>query len=342
MADMFPRLYGNGATKRRLGKAVLSNTLAHAFLLDGPDGSGKTTLALSVAAALNCERRGDEHSPLPCGNCINCKRIFDKNYADVHILEKPEDKATFGVEDVRLFRSDVYLSPTESECKVYIIKDAELLTVAAQNALLILLEEPPREVYIFLLSNGVDRILTTIKSRAQYIPMERFSRDDIVRYLKGSSHTSAVDERTLYEIASSSDGVIGRAEELLDPKKRKEIDEARSLTTELIEALRPNAPFSKTVSVMKEMPQKRAELADALQRLTTALRDMLLSKEGASFELLFFPSREALEAASAAFSKKRLLAIYDAVSEAIVANEQNANVSALLSAFAVRVREIKT
>ena len=337
VTDIFSSLYGNLATKKRLGKAIAAGTLAHAFLIDGPAGSGKLTLALSISAALNCERRSDNNSTLPCGTCINCRRIFDKNFADVHIIGKPEDKATFGVEDVRLFRSDVYLSPTESECKVYIIKDAETLTVAAQNALLILLEEPPRNVYILLLSNGTDKILTTIKSRAQYIPMERFSREDILKYLKKSSSSDFSDEATLLEIASASGGIIGRAEELLDPKARAEIEAERALTSSIVEALGKGAPFSKTVAAIKDMPQKRSELTEALERLTDAVRDMLLAKDEAKFEPLYFRSREAAKDAAAGFSKKRLLEIYDAVSEAISANEQNANIAALLSAFAVKV-----
>ena len=91
------------------------------------------------------------------------------------------------------------------------------------------------------------------------------------------------------------------------------------------------------VAIIKDMPQKRSELTEALEHLTEAVRDMLLAKEEATFEPLHFQSREAASDAAAGFSKKRLLEIYDAVSEAILANEQNANVASLLSAFAVKV-----
>ena len=139
----FQRLLGNRETALRLSDAIASGTLPHALLLVGPRGSGKHTLATEIAAAANCERKGVSDS-LPCGVCSSCKRIYDRNFPDVSYLERASGKATIGVDELREFREDMFLSSTESEFKFYIIEEGDLLTPAAQNALLKVLEEPPK------------------------------------------------------------------------------------------------------------------------------------------------------------------------------------------------------
>ena len=183
MREYFPRLLGNGETKTRIGKAVEAGNVPHAFLIGGPSGSGKSILAKEISAALNCENRYSTSHSLPCGVCNNCKRVREGNFTDVKILEKKKDKASVGVLEIKDFREDMFLSATESESKIYIIDDAECMTVEAQNALLKVLEEPPSGVIIILLAKECDRILTTIKSRTQYVPMTRFSEDEIMKFL---------------------------------------------------------------------------------------------------------------------------------------------------------------
>ena len=133
MSKYFSALFGNEATKARIGRAITDGTLPHAFLVSGPEGSGKATLATEIAAALNCERRGG--GELPCHMCNSCRRIKDGSFIDVKWLEKPKDKMTIGVGEVRTFREDMFLSATESDYKVYIIDDADRMTPNAQNAL---------------------------------------------------------------------------------------------------------------------------------------------------------------------------------------------------------------
>lgn len=140
--NYFPRLIGNEETKNRIGKAIESGRLPHAFLIGGPSGSGKSTLAIEIAAAMNCKGEGDS---LPCARCESCRRIYEGIYPDVKILSKAKDRATLGVEAIKDFREDMFLSSTESEHKIYIIDDAECMTPEAQNALLKVLEEPPRD-----------------------------------------------------------------------------------------------------------------------------------------------------------------------------------------------------
>ena len=138
MRRYFPALLGNEKTKSRIGAAIDGGTLPHALLIGGAFGSGKTTLAIEIAAALNCEKKGDGASSLPCGECGCCKRIRELNFPDLKVLSKPKDRATLGVDAIKDFREDMFLSSTESDYKIYVIDDAETMTTEAQNALLVL------------------------------------------------------------------------------------------------------------------------------------------------------------------------------------------------------------
>ena len=183
MRGYLETVLGNSDSRLRLGRAVESETLPHALLIAGQFGSGKHTLALAVAAALNCEHKTDSLYPLPCGVCNSCRRVRENSFTDIKTLSKKKDKATIGVGEVRDFREDMFLSATESVHKIYIIESAECLTTEAQNALLTVLEEPPVGVTIILLATECDRLLTTVRSRVQLIMTERFTERELEEYL---------------------------------------------------------------------------------------------------------------------------------------------------------------
>lgn len=337
MGKYFSALYGNEATKARLGRAISEGTLPHAFLISGAEGSGKATLALEIAAALNCERRGGE---LPCHICNTCRRIKDGSFIDVKRLEKPKDKMTIGVGEVRAFREDMFLSATESDYKIYIVDDAEKMTPNAQNALLKVLEEPPSSVVIFLLSESDDAILTTIKSRAQYVAMERFDEDGLVAYFKSRGTRLPIsDEGALREVMMCADGRIGRARELIEGGA-EEVRGARELTESFIKALKQSTPYSTLYTTIRSLPTKKDELCEALESITVALRDLVLLKYDASAPLLFYPDRERARELADGMSARRLMRVYDIISEALDDLLRNVNVSAMTTALGAKIKLI--
>lgn len=342
MREVFPRLFGNEPTKRRIGDAVLSARLPHALLIDGGEGSGKLTLAKNIAAAVNCERQSDESCPLPCGTCSTCRRIFDGAYPDMHILSTEDGRATIGVEPVKEMRRDMFLTSTEARRKIYIIREAEKLTVQAQNALLIVLEEPPKDVLIMLLASGTDKILTTIKSRAQYIALSRFTKDEIREYLlsRGGEARSVyeADREGFLGAVAASDGRIGLAEALISPERRTELGEQRAETLELIAALARGKSFKDIYRAVGELPKKRAELGESLERVILALGDLVKARYDGSAEPIFYASAEEAAEAAAAIGTDRLFKLYDAISYAYDANTKNANTPALLAELSSRLR----
>lgn len=338
MSKYFSALYGNEATKARLGRAIISGTLPHAFLISGPEGSGKTTLATEIAAALNCERRGE--GELPCHVCNTCRRIKDGSFIDVKWLKKPKDKMTLGVNEVRAFREDMFLSATESDFKIYVIDDADKMTPNAQNALLKVLEEPPSNVVIFMLTESDDAILTTIKSRAQYVAMERFDEDELAEYFKNrGTGLPVADKQALRELMLCADGRIGRARELIEGGA-EEARASRELTESFIAALKQSTPYSTLYTTIRALPTKKDELTDALESITVALRDLMLLKYDASAPLLFYPDRVKARELADGVSARRLMSVYDIISESLDDLAKNVNVSAMTTALGAKIKLI--
>jgi DNA polymerase-3 subunit delta' len=338
--EFFPGLYGNDKTKARLGNAILTGKLPHALLITGDEGSGKTTLSYEIAAAINCERRGDQTVPLPCRCCTTCKRIYENGFTDVSFLRRASGKATIGVDEVRAFREDMFLSATEADKKIYIIEEADKLTPNAQNALLKVLEEPPTDLIIMLICESADDVLTTIKSRAQTVSMQRFEPTEIEEYLKMSKNGTATlpAGQATRETLMSADGRIGRAIELLS--QGAESGGYRELCQRIVTALQKGSDYATLYTALTSLPQKRAELSEALEELIGAVRDLLLLKFDPDAPLVFYAEREAARELCAAFSSKRLLGIYDLISGALAENKKNANVPALIANLSARIRLI--
>ena len=339
----FEGLLGNEDTKERISAAVEKENIPHALLIGGPSGSGKSTYALEIAAAINCENKSNTYLPLPCRECNNCRRIFSGSFPDIKILSKPKDKASLGVEAVKDFREDMFLSATEADYKIYVIDDAETMTAEAQNALLKILEEPPARVIIILLARECDRILTTIKSRVQYIPMARFSDEELKQHtlnkLPEARQLYSSDPERFAGIIISADGRLGRAAELFDSKRAEESLEAREDALRIIRSVGGRALYSDIYRAMSLLPTKRNELSSALELLILAVRDLIVVKYGNDSRLLFFTSRESAAQTAKNMSTKRLLSIYDAISEAHDLCYKNANVNNLIASLTAKLKK---
>ena len=344
MRSYFPTLVGNEATSRRLGEAIRGGTFPHAHLIVGPAGSGKHTLALGIAAALNCENAARDELPLPCGICNTCRRIREWNFTDVKLLRRTEGRATIGVEEVRAFREDMFLSASESSHKIYIVEDFDTATPPAQNALLKVLEEPPSDVVILLLADGCGKILTTIQSRIQLTRMRRLEPQVIEDYLlKKSPDAKALYERDAEGFRAAvlrADGKLGAALTDVTGKENESTKKARAVTEALLRASLPNTPYPAVRAAVFALPTKRAELSDALDDVLLALRDLLLVKCRAEETPLFYTNRRAAEEDAAPMTKKRILRLFDLFSEAAGYNRQNGNITAILSDLSAKLKTV--
>ena len=339
----FPRLIGNDDVKTRVGRAIENKSAPHAFLIGGASGTGKSVLALEMAAALNCLHAQDATRPLPCGVCNNCKRIYENNFPDVKYLSKPKERATLGVEAVKDFREDMFLSSTESEHKIYVIDDAELMTSEGQNALLKVLEEPPSAVTILLLARECDKILSTIKSRTQYIPMMLFSNEALAEIITERDPLAKSimrdDPERFSSMIVSSDGRIGQLERLLTTKLSDENEEEREDILRIISTLGAKSSYADIYLAVSLLPTKRAEMSNALERLEDALRDLIAVKNSPKVKPRFFTSNDAARRMCADIPIKRLLSVYDSVNDAHLKCNTNANIQNLIIYLSVMIHK---
>ena len=135
--NCFDTIYGNEALKRTLRGFSKNRAYPNSFIISGIRGSGKYSIALICAMAIGCE------SGLPCGSCTSCRKIRDGICPDVITLGLSKDRKTIGIDSVRELCLEAYIAPNELKNKGYIIKDADKMTIQAQNALLKLFEEGP-------------------------------------------------------------------------------------------------------------------------------------------------------------------------------------------------------
>ena len=157
---LFYDFLGNESLKERLSGMFRQEKSSHCYLLSGPEGSGKHTLATLLSAALQCTGSGDK----PCRSCPQCRKVFGSNHPDI-IFVDDEDKKMIPVEQVRNACADVYIRPNEGKKKIYIFPHAEKLNPIGQNTLLKILEEPPAYAVFLLLSPNPGLLLPTVRSR---------------------------------------------------------------------------------------------------------------------------------------------------------------------------------
>ena len=336
----FPTLVGSDEIKARIGETLRNGRLSHAYLIEGPRGSGKRTLATLIAAALACRDRSDPHATLPCGACDACKRILEKRTPDVRYLDRGE-KATVSVEAIRELRAEMALSATELETKVFIVADADVMTAAAQNALLISLEEPPPNVLILLLAESAEAMLPTIRSRTQLIRMG-YVTDDVMRaHLVSCSREASTLARSAPEklsaVISAADGRIGEALRLLSGKMQSDLLKKRQTVSELTSAFARASSFSSVYTAIMKLGTKRAEISELLLMLSDALRDLCTMRRYPEAKLLFFLDRDEAQRLAGQADYARLFAAEAAVRRAQSDLLSNANVQITLTALATSV-----
>ena len=161
----FDALPGNTALKASL-RTALDRRFPQAVLLSGPDGSGKTDFAQTIAAALLCTGA----SPRPCGACASCHKVAHGTHPDLIVID--EGDGEIKVETARNIRDEAAILPNDGDRKVFIIHNADRMNLSAQNALLKVLEEPPRYVFFILLSSQPGILLQTIRSRCAIYQLE--------------------------------------------------------------------------------------------------------------------------------------------------------------------------
>lgn len=160
-------LKGNERLKDQLSRQERGRGLSHAYIISGPAGSGRHTLARELAAAMLCAGSGEK----PCGKCGPCLKVRKGVHPDVSTVTGPEEGKPITVDRVRLLRADSYIRPNEGERKVYLLEGADRMNAPAQNAMLKLLEEGPPYAAFLLIAGNAGGLLRTVRSRCEELTL---------------------------------------------------------------------------------------------------------------------------------------------------------------------------
>ena len=331
MADFdFDTVPGNDELKRFFTREIKRGSLGHAYMIEGAPGIGKRALADAAAAAL-----------LAGGDDTIRHRIAAGSHPDVRVIGR-DGRATIGVDTIRELRSDAHIIPSESERKVYIIEDADTMTVEAQNAFLLSLEEPPPYVLYLLLCSDSKALLETIRSRAPSLRMCPCDDDTLSEYLCRVGGTKASllrshEPEMWAELLAAAGGNPGTARSLLDERTLLARIESKRTAERLITSiLRGDDDVLIEIATMKKA--KRDTTLETLTDIESALRDMLLSKKTLSFDTCFFISPEAASEVSVNFPARKLALAADAVRAAYAEVSANAAVTTALLSMAIRIK----
>ena len=261
----FEALLGNDRLKQNLRSSLARGHISHFYLISGPKGSGKHTLANLLAEAILCQG-----SPRGCGSCVHCRKLRSHNHPDFITVEDPEHK-NVAVKIVRQIREDMFVRPNEAAYKIYLFPQE--LGIEGQNALLNILEEPPSYGVFMLLTDNPDKLLPTVRSRCTELKLQALEEAVIRHQLRLDFPTAAEEDIAAAIFRSGS--FLGQARELLENG-----DALPPQTESFVKAFagRNSLLLMETLVPMEKW--KRDTLAEVLTQWLELLEGALTSRAG--------------------------------------------------------------
>ena len=273
----FQEILGHEQIIEHFKNAITMDKVSHAYILNGPDLSGKRMLAEAFAMTLQCEKKGTEQ----CMECHSCKQAIGRNQPDIIYLqhEKPN---TISVDDIRTqINNDIVVKPYSSPYKIYIIDEAEKMNVQAQNALLKTIEEPPKYAIILLLTTNAETFLPTILSRCIRLDLKVVSDEKIKAYLMQKYE---IPDYKADVCVAFAQGNVGKAVKLAESD---DFNEIKNAAIQLIKRLDDIELYEMTAAI-KQIGEYKLQINDYFDFIMIWYRDVLLYKATADAKKLIF------------------------------------------------------
>lgn len=263
----FEALLGNQRLKDNLTAGVGRGRVSHFYLISGPKGSGKHTLARLLAAAAVCAE-----PKKPCLQCSACRKVMEGVHPDFITIDDPEKK-NVSIDLIRQATADVYVRPNEADRKVYLFPRGQDIGIPGQNALLKVLEEPPTYGVFLLLTDNPEKILPTVRSRCTELTLRALPEDVLKSALLRQFPNTDAD--TLEAVMEQSGGYLGQAQTLL----------AEGLETDPVtEAFVKSFAARDTMGLLQVLVPmeryKRDQVLPILQRWKNLLQQAILCRSG--------------------------------------------------------------
>ena len=269
----FEEILGNEMVKDHFKKAIANHKISHAYILTGEAGMGRKSIANAFAMTLLCEKGGSE----PCMSCHSCKQVMSGNHPDL-IYVTHEKPGSIGVDDVREQINDtIMIRPYSSYYKIYIVDEAEKMTVQAQNALLKTIEEPPSYAVIILITTNQEAFLPTILSRCVQMKLKPLKDFTIKSYLTQNLH---IPEKDADICAAFARGNLGKAIHLASSDEFKKV-------MVLVKNV-GTMDISMLLDCIREMKEQNFDIGEVLDLMQFWYRDVLMFKVTKDMNLLIF------------------------------------------------------
>lgn len=267
----FSAILGQTKALTLLRRALESGRLAHAYLFSGPDGVGKTTVALDLAAVLLCRAPEGEH---PCGRCPGCLKFRTGNHPDFQRIRP--DGAAIKIDQIRELKKALTFAPFESRQRIVLLEEVHTMRREASNSLLKVLEEPPAGNLLLLLGDAGGSILDTIVSRCQVIPFAPLPLGLAAEVIR--NHSPDLDEAGSLALAELADGCPGQALAI-------EADGVLALYGRIVEAAlarhdTPAQSVERALSLAVDMAEMKEGLAPLLALLRIFLKNTMAAQAG--------------------------------------------------------------
>lgn len=273
----FKDIIGHEQIIEHLKNAITMDKVSHAYIINGPEKSGKMMLAEAFAAALQCERGEAE----PCMECHSCKQAAGRNQPDI-LYVRHEKPNTISVDDIRTqLNNDIVIKPYSSKYKVYIVDEAQKMNVQAQNALLKTIEEPPSYAIIILLTTNADSFLPTILSRCVTLNIKAVADEEIKKFLMSQYQIPDYQAEVCVAFAQ---GNVGKAIALASSG---DFNELKAAAIQLIKRLDDIELYEMTEAV-KQINEYKLEINDYFDLMMIWYRDVLYYKATKDVNKLIF------------------------------------------------------
>ena len=323
-------ILGNERIKEHFITAVHHKKISHAYIINGERSSGKEFIANVFAMALQCESTGQEK---PCNECHSCKQALTNNQPDI-IRVTHEKPNSIGVEDIRTgVNDDIIIKPYSSDWKIYIISEAEKMTVQAQNALLKTLEEPPAYAVIILLTSNIDSMLSTILSRCVVLNMKPVKDEIIKKYLMEEIH---VPDYKADVCTAFARGNLGKAKALA---ASEEFDNIKTEAVSLLKYIH-DMEITDIMSAIKKINDYKIDINDYLDILSVWYRDVLLFKAtNDANQLIFKDELQYIKKIANQSAYEGIEIILDALEKAKSRSRANVNFDLTMELLLLTIKE---
>ena len=325
----FNDILGHEQIKDHFRNAVQTGKVSHAYILSGEAGMGRKSLANAFVLNLLCEKG----LPDPCMQCHACKQVLAGSHPDL-IYVTHEKPASIGVDDIREQINDTILvRPYSSYYKIYIVDEAEKMTVQAQNALLKTIEEPPSYAVILLLTTNPDAFLPTILSRCVQLKLKPLKDVVVKEYLIQSL---GVEESQAEIYAAFARGNLGKAIHLAESEDFKRMyDEILHMLKHLKEA-----DISELLDYIHKLREENLDIYSCLDFMQMWYRDVLMYKTTKDINLLIFKDEfSTIKSMSTVSGYEGLERILEAIDKARIRLDANVNTELVMELMLLTMKE---